>query len=312
VEDQPGDAVALRRVELRRTPARLLVRSHIYNDELLRELELVQMGATPANAHGEALEVLATLEQLLVANADVNLANRLVAEEALRRGELTCDVVLQLPALAADFADVYLALFGQVCDYTERGLLLTLPPAPEVAAFQRAWLAEIARQLREPDAPPRAQDYLLTLPNADLEPGTVAGPRPSGDASAMAGAERVRGAFAPELVAAPRARRLVTTALARWDARDLGDVAALATSELVTNAVLHARTRVEVMLAFDGATLRVEVRDDVATLPNPRGVNLRAGTGRGLALVAAVAARWGAEQTDTGKVVWFEADRAAS
>src|SRR4051812_37292864 len=84
------------------------------------------------------------------------------------------------------------------------------------------------------------------------------------------------------------------------------DVATLLVSELVTNVVLHARSRAVVRLILSGATLRVEVDDTSTTIPSPRRYEIDAPTGRGPALVAALAAAWGVVPTGGGRTIWFE------
>ncbi|MYT23721.1 ATP-binding protein [Streptomyces sp. SID7760] len=91
------------------------------------------------------------------------------------------------------------------------------------------------------------------------------------------------------------------------------EAAELALSELVTNAVRHARAprgrEIGVTARWDGTSLRIEVADagpwaeldPVAHQPDDEG-------GRGLVVVAAVAARWGVERRGCGigKAVWAE------
>lgn len=101
------------------------------------------------------------------------------------------------------------------------------------------------------------------------------------------------------------ARRFVARALTDHGLDHLVDDAALATSELVANAVLHARTTVTLRLTVEHGHVRVEVADGSATLPVLRGYGSHATTGRGLALVAALAAALGTESRPDGKVVWF-------
>jgi hypothetical protein len=76
----------------------------------------------------------------------------------------------------------------------------------------------------------------------------------------------------------------------------------------VTNAVLHARSAVALAVTLNETRLRVEVCDDSGVLPSVRPHDLDAATGRGLAIVAAYAAAWGAEERPSGKCVWFEVD----
>ena len=105
---------------------------------------------------------------------------------------------------------------------------------------------------------------------------------------------------------AAAARRFVRETLAGWDLDAHIDTAMLLISELVTNAVLHARCGPEVMLSASGGVLRVEVYDASPVLPARRHYGLHAGTGRGMVLVEEMAAEWGAEPSAGGKVVWFE------
>src|SRR3954447_17397598 len=102
------------------------------------------------------------------------------------------------------------------------------------------------------------------------------------------------------------ARRFVRDTLSSWGAEEHVDTATLLISELVTNAVLHARSAPEVILVAEGAMLRVEVYDQSPILPARRHYGLQAGTGRGIVLVEEMASEWGAEATRSGKVVWFE------
>jgi len=104
------------------------------------------------------------------------------------------------------------------------------------------------------------------------------------------------------------ARAFVRDTLARWGLDELAETTTLLTSELATNVVLHARTPyvVEVQRADDA--VRVTVYDDSAARPHRRRNALDAGTGRGLGLVEALAASWGAAAPREGrsKGVWFE------
>lgn len=107
---------------------------------------------------------------------------------------------------------------------------------------------------------------------------------------------------------AGEARRFVESALDGAGAGALAFAATLLVSELVANAVLHAGTPVELVVAVDGERARVEVHDGSPQLPVRKRYSNLSGTGRGLMMVDRMASQWGAEPTADGKVVWFELD----
>jgi anti-sigma regulatory factor (Ser/Thr protein kinase) len=113
----------------------------------------------------------------------------------------------------------------------------------------------------------------------------------------------------PEPSSVRTARRYVATSLEAAGLGEVADAAELLASELVTNAILHARTPLCVSVAFHGDVVRISVSDDSPRAPRPRRHSVDSGTGRGLVLVERLAARWGVEPTEQGKVVWFERPR---
>jgi anti-sigma regulatory factor (Ser/Thr protein kinase) len=88
------------------------------------------------------------------------------------------------------------------------------------------------------------------------------------------------------------------------------EAAVLLTSELVTNAVLHAADgTINVDVDLDLTAVRVEVADASEERPAPRVAAPDDTSGRGLHLVEAMARAWGVERPrEDGKVVWFELD----
>ena len=102
------------------------------------------------------------------------------------------------------------------------------------------------------------------------------------------------------------ARSLVRESLAGFD-RDARDVALLLTSELVTNAILHARTPVQLGVLVDGGRALVCVADRLPESPalSPRAHSHDRPGGRGLALVEDLADTWGTTTYTGGKTVWF-------
>jgi anti-sigma regulatory factor (Ser/Thr protein kinase) len=111
----------------------------------------------------------------------------------------------------------------------------------------------------------------------------------------------------PTGLAAPRtARLLVGDILELWDCNDHNDVAALLTSELVTNVVRHARTDVRLELSLRESILRVAASDDDPTLPELKSVTVDSVGGRGLQLIDALADQWGVVPHQGGKTIWFD------
>jgi anti-sigma regulatory factor (Ser/Thr protein kinase) len=110
-----------------------------------------------------------------------------------------------------------------------------------------------------------------------------------------------------EPASASAARRFVERTLRGWHCQDdTVEKVVLLTSELVTNAILHARDPIHVVIETTGAAVRVEVRDGAPGMPVHRKHPDDSMTGRGLTLVEAIAARWGADAEGAGKRVWFE------
>lgn len=111
----------------------------------------------------------------------------------------------------------------------------------------------------------------------------------------------------PAAASTPTARLHLRAALTGTLGAPALDAAELCLSELVTNAVLHAGTPVGVNVGLQEEVVRLEVFDASLVVPTRLPHTRSAATGRGLALVATLARRWGADLVgDTGKVVWCE------
>ncbi|MFD8978840.1 ATP-binding protein [Streptomyces sp. NPDC059564] len=119
----------------------------------------------------------------------------------------------------------------------------------------------------------------------------------------------------PRTLRAPgRARALLRAQLAEWTVdAEPADRAELLLSELVTNAVRHARAPqgrdIGIRIARYDGVLRVEVADaGPAVKLTPQVVAEWDERGRGLAIVAALAERWGCcpRLHGIGKTVWAE------
>jgi anti-sigma regulatory factor (Ser/Thr protein kinase) len=111
----------------------------------------------------------------------------------------------------------------------------------------------------------------------------------------------------PLPTSAARARRFVRSRLGEMAVPEppLED-AVLLTSELVSNALLHAGTEIELRLDSNGHRLRIEVYDHDSRPPVTAPVEVDATSGRGLFLVENLANDWGIDSRTDGKAVWFE------
>ncbi|WP_432247593.1 SpoIIE family protein phosphatase [Streptomyces sanyensis] len=127
---------------------------------------------------------------------------------------------------------------------------------------------------------------------------------------------RAAASFDPVGRSVATARAFVRDTLQGWGYGDVVDDAVVLTSELVTNAVIHAGTAADVLCLRSEDGVRVEVSDRYpereipvqggAGQPTP--ASLERENGRGLMLCAALATRWGVEYTPTHKQVWFRLD----
>ncbi|MEU4357559.1 SpoIIE family protein phosphatase [Streptomyces virginiae] len=126
---------------------------------------------------------------------------------------------------------------------------------------------------------------------------------------------RAAASFDPLGRSVAAARAFVRDTLQGWGFADIVDDAVVLTSELVTNAVVHAGTRAEVLCLRTEDGVRVEVADRYPERGLPLGhpgerpyADPDRENGRGLMLCAALATRWGVEYTSTHKHVWFRLD----
>jgi anti-sigma regulatory factor (Ser/Thr protein kinase) len=109
----------------------------------------------------------------------------------------------------------------------------------------------------------------------------------------------------PVVESTPIARHWVAAHL-RDLPSDISGCAALLTSELVTNAVLHAATPMCVTLHILPDRIRVDVADGNPSFPAIKEYARDAATGRGLTLFNTLASDWGVQAVEGGKIVWFE------
>ncbi len=132
---------------------------------------------------------------------------------------------------------------------------------------------------------------------------------PSGSSDAPVGEKRtIRLQWAPS--AAPRIRReVVADLVARGVSASVVDESEVVVSELVANAIRHARPlpdgAIRVHWKVKNDVVEVEVSDGgAATVPRPAPPTTWGPGGRGLRIVRSLAHEWGVIEDPNGRTVW--------
>lgn len=195
-----------------------------------------------------------------------------------------------------------------------RAVVCVLPDHLDVGDTVLDGVAAVGRHAAAwPDTP-------LVMTCRDPQLRDVVGRRPEGhhlrlactleSALAHAGAQPPLRTARMQLSASPTAPRTARRVLARaceeWGVPGCRGTGELVVSELVTNALQHARSHVTLVVVSDGGRMvRVGVRDPLRVAPSTRAPSDDGLGGRGLHIVETVAEAAGALPTsDGGKVVW--------
>ncbi|MBB2901391.1 hypothetical protein FHR75_002179 [Kineococcus radiotolerans] len=310
--DRTAELVTVRLLGL---PLALRGRFLRYHEDLLRELALIQIGRERGPASTLPQRLLSLADELARVYAPFRAQPAAALDAAAAAGRASCDVTYTVPVEVAP-------LLRQVGDVLEEAddfcraeqHLLTLPAPPEVVAYRRWVFGEFARQLAgEEPRPWRPADA------SEPPPPPPVPPPPPGEQAVAAGAapgETPGRLVGPALVLDPlagavsAARRHVRRAVAELHVPEVEESAELGVSELVTNALLHARTAFTITVrSMPTGTVRIEVSDSSPLPAQQRHLGLGATTGRGLRLVEAVSSAWGVDPLASGgvgKTVWFE------
>lgn len=116
-------------------------------------------------------------------------------------------------------------------------------------------------------------------------------------------------AFRDDPVAAATAtiRHSLRDVFADWHlADDTADDALIVVEEMVTNVVDHARTPFDLVVRLDRTVLHIAVHDCCPQPIRIQALDLERLRGRGLLMIAGIAARWGSDTDATGKTVWAD------
>ncbi|MFE0529558.1 ATP-binding protein [Micromonospora parva] len=103
------------------------------------------------------------------------------------------------------------------------------------------------------------------------------------------------------------ARQLVARQCQAWGTAAVADRAVVIASELISNAVQHAGTDMDITVAHVAGSLRISVRDRGGETPSSTTPTLprqMSEGGRGLPIIAALTTDWGFFSFGDGKTVW--------
>lgn len=205
-----------------------------------------------------------------------------------------------LGCLAAEPALIVLDVAGlRDCDD------VALTVLPSLAQHAAAWPGSSVSMAAAPAPLLSALDRMAVARQIPHFPTTDAAIAHGGAGAPGGEPQRVRVRLQPMVDATAAARHLVDRACRSWGIPDTADLAELIVTELVSNAVRHARTDLEVRVGLRRRLLHLSVRDGSPLLP----VRGSAGDtlsedGRGLLVVEALTHRWGCTPVPDGKVVW--------
>jgi len=232
-----------------------------------------------------AMEVIQSADHaVLRLTGSLSLATALAVREAL--GKQLADhgrVVVELSGVTLDWPPA-LELFPTALStsggwpWVRLALYQALPP-----------LATAFRGTRAAEMVPLEADHPAAVAALDIRPPRVSRHRD----------------LPCELGSAAAARTFLRQACTDWDAEDLADLVVLIGNEFVSNVVEHADTTCRLTASLDRQGMWVSVRDfQPSPTPRPRPINVGARRGRGLHLVAQLAANWGVTNHPDGKTVW--------
>jgi anti-sigma regulatory factor (Ser/Thr protein kinase) len=115
----------------------------------------------------------------------------------------------------------------------------------------------------------------------------------------------------PPVPAVPQTRERVTEVLAEWGLMgEPVEPTLLVVTELLSNAIDHARGPVRLSVELSAEEVHVEVHDATPDAPQLRPPNPARARGRGVYLVEQVSSRWGWTADPPGKVVWADVPTA--
>ncbi len=134
-------------VRIGAVPTDLLLEAKAHIDNVVREFTLARAGG---ESTGEDLPIPLTrlIETVTSGFAGARAEIKRQAVEAAGRGDVETDLVLTLPAAAADAGEKYLAALDEADRYARAARLLTLETPPAHRVFRRWYVQALVDQLR--------------------------------------------------------------------------------------------------------------------------------------------------------------------
>lgn len=146
-------------VQLGDVPTDLLVSAKEHSDNLVRELELANLGANSGVTDAIPPDMIALVDTVLGQFSSVRRALKHQAMQAAAEGRERTTLRLTVPVSTAAVAESYLDALEQADAFARAARLLTLATPPQHRAFRRWYVRTLVRQLRaaergEPPEPP--------------------------------------------------------------------------------------------------------------------------------------------------------------
>lgn len=132
-------------VALRRYPLRLGVRASQHYEEVFREFAL--LAASEPQAQDSIPVRLLALVDALGRRYARQERHEIERDEALQRGEVERDFVIQVPVSAAAASTALDRMLDDTDDFCRDGVLLTLAAPLDVVEFRRWYLREVVAQV---------------------------------------------------------------------------------------------------------------------------------------------------------------------
>lgn len=180
------------------------------------------------------------------------------------------------------------SLWNDLAEHYPFSLLCAYP----TSAFEDARLVDLGRVCDLHSAVGGPTSYDVDAPEVGLQADTI------GDVHSEV--------FLPVPEAVPALRRFVTSVLDLWGLDHLVWDVTLVASEMSTNAVRHGESPFRAVLSRNGGVVRIGIEDAGPGWPAHRNARLDDLDGRGVAIVEALADRWGCDKSADGKITWAE------